>query len=123
VANGSLQLPEPQGCSDEVDQRWCLYGNDAINPALSSPVVIEPFEAWYPRIPYEYPERCVQRSYYPTWEVHDLVYNHDGSDQSLSLTVVNIMNGAKLSCAVMLNESSIRANIHTPRWADCVDFG
>ncbi|KAB5542779.1 hypothetical protein GE09DRAFT_1289451 [Coniochaeta sp. 2T2.1] len=119
VANGSVELPEALGCNTEAAQRWCLYGNNAINPALSSPVNIKPFPAWYPRTPYEYPERCVERSDYPTWELHDFVYNHTGNEQSVSLTVINIMNGARQSCLLTTNEAQSRASAHAPRWMDC----
>lgn len=122
MANGTVELPEALGCDAEAAQRWCLYGNNAIDPALSSPVAIKPFAAWYPRIPYEYPDRCVERSDYPTWEIHGLVYNHSGSQQRISLTIVNIMNGASLSCSVTLNETLTRADAHAPRWTNCTDI-
>lgn len=121
MANGAVVLPEALGCNVEEAQRWCLYGNNAINPSLSSPVVTKPLSPWYPLIPYEYPERCVERSDYPTWEVHDLLYNHSSTQQSLSLALVNIMNGEKLSCSIALNESLTRADTHNPRWNNCID--
>lgn len=121
MANGSVELPEALGCNSEAAQRWCLYGNNAINPTLSSPVAIKPFAAWYPRIPYEYPDRCVERSDYPTFEIHDLFYNHTGSKQSLSLTIINIMNSAKLRCSIVLDETLTRADAHAPRWNNCTD--
>ena len=121
MANGTLELPDPLGCNAEAAQRWCLYGNNAINPGLSSPVTIKPFGAWYPRTPYEYPERCVERSDYPTWEIHSLAYNHSNRQQSVSLTILNVMNGAKMSCSVSLNETTTRAETHESRWTNCTD--
>lgn len=121
MANGSVELPEALGCNSEAAQRWCLYGNNAINPILSSPVAIKPFAAWYPRVPYEYPDRCVERSDYPTFEIHDLFYNHTSSKQSLSLTIINIMNSAKLRCSIVLDETLTRADAHAPRWNNCTD--
>ncbi|OIW27079.1 hypothetical protein CONLIGDRAFT_707936 [Coniochaeta ligniaria NRRL 30616] len=121
VANGSVELPDALGCNSEAAQRWCLYGNNAIYPSLSSPVAIKPFAAWYPRTPYEYPDRCVERSDYPMWEIHDLTFNHTSSQQTLSVTIVNVMNGGKLSCTVALNEDLTRADKHASRWNNCTN--
>ena len=79
--------------------------------ALSSPVRIKPAPAWSPRIPYEYTDRCVERSDYPTWELRSLFYNHSGTDQSMSLTVINMMNGAEQSCLLATTETLSRAGM------------
>jgi hypothetical protein len=85
-------------------------------------VSIKPFGAWYPRIPYEYPERCVERSDYPTWTISKLVYNHSSAGrQRLKFEVVNVMNGAKLECDVPLNETRTRGEMHASRWRNCSD--
>jgi hypothetical protein len=123
VANGSVELPSALGCNSEATQRWCLYGNNGINPALSSPVHIKPFPAWFPRIPYEYPDRCVERSDYPTWEIRDLVYNHSSPhQQNLSLSITNLMNGLRYSCSVTLDEAATRADAHATRWSNCTSL-
>jgi hypothetical protein len=119
VANGTLELPDALGCNSEATQRWCLYGNNAITPALTSPVNIKPFPAWYPRVPYEYPDRCVERSDYPRWEIRDFLYDHRKGAQSVSFTIRNVMNGAVQTCLMDINETSTRADDHTTRWATC----
>lgn len=106
------------GCGTDTDY-FCLYGNTEIRAQLFSPLNIDPYEPWTPRIPYEYPEHCVERSYYPTWEINDLVYDHAAEEPSLSFNLTNLSNGNKLPCATNANESETRGSFHKAVWLDC----
>lgn len=112
-------LPDALGCNTEDTRKWCLYGGNAINPGLSSPVQIRPFKPWLPGTPYEYPERCVERSDYPTWQIEDLLYSHDAAQQTLTFNFTNMMNGARSSCSLILNETLTRVDSHATSWSLC----
>lgn len=72
-----------------------------------------------PRIPYEYPESCSDRSYYPTWEVDEFTYDHGAEQSSLSFNLTNLSNGNRIACAIAVNESLTRSSYHEARWVNC----
>lgn len=106
------------GCGTDTDY-FCLFGNTEITAQLQSPINIAPYPPWMPRIPYEYPDSCSDRSYYPTWEVDDLVYDHGPEGPSLSFNLTNLPNGNTIACAISVNESLTRESYHKARWVDC----
>lgn len=118
VGSGTTEIPIALGCAADEDYS-CIFGNTLIKAELFSPLDITPFEPWMPRIPYQYPEFCVQRSYYPTWEVDDLLYDHAAKEQSLSFSLTNMANGNKVSCAIDVDEALTRGSSHEARWVDC----
>lgn len=120
AANGTVELPDTAlGCNTESGQKWCLYGGNSIRPGLTSPLTIRPFPPWLPGSPYEYPERCVERSDYPTWEIRALEYEHHGAIQFLSFNYTNMMNGIVSSCSLPINETLTRGTSHLARWIPC----
>ena len=106
------------GCGSDTDF-YCIFGDTEIRARLESPLEIDPMEPWRPFIPYEYPEFCVQRSYYPTWEIDDLFYRHSPDRHFLSFNLTNLSNGKKIPCGVQVNESLTRGSAHEARWVYC----
>lgn len=126
MAGGTVELPFALGCGDTPTddggtESSCLLGNTEIRATLSAPVDITPYTPWPAWLPYEFPDRCVDRSGYPTWEVDGLVYDHmtTTGQQNLSFNLTNISNGVAVSCALALNESLTRSTAHNERWLDC----
>ncbi|KAL1865947.1 hypothetical protein VTK73DRAFT_4953 [Phialemonium thermophilum] len=132
AGNGTRELPMALGCGSDTDY-FCLYGNTEIRAGLTSPVHIDPYVPWTPAIPYEYPDNCPDRSYYPTWQIEGLVYEHNSTVSGpgavsaaaaatitfLSFNLTNLSNGKTVACDVAVNETLTRSSSHASHWVSC----
>jgi hypothetical protein len=121
--SGTVELPEAEWCdtgpSSRGDLKRCVLRNTDLVPTLSAPVQIKPFEPWAPWVPYEFPEECVQRSDYPTWEVNDFFYAHKAPEHYISFNLTNMANGGRMSCSIEVNTQLSRSTAHSQQWAAC----
>ena len=126
-------MPTPLGCfrddasqsSSGMEETSCLLQNTGILMELDAPVAITPVQPWTTWPDYDREERCVDRSENPTWEIHDLSFDHAKrrdsarAAYSLSFNVTSQSTDSRVSCSVEIDEGMSLALTNTEHWLDC----
>ncbi|KAK3386838.1 hypothetical protein B0H63DRAFT_500485 [Podospora didyma] len=132
AANGTWETPLIQGCLDDWEaprgqETLCIMGNSQVSSSLTSPIKIQPQLPIMPYTPSELPERCVDRSVDPEWEIDDLLYQHHYSQKNnvtknyydLFLNLTNISNNERVACSVTVDESKGSDASGSVPWVKC----
>ncbi|KAK3312032.1 hypothetical protein B0H66DRAFT_585215 [Apodospora peruviana] len=133
AAHGVWEQPLIQGCLDDWqaprgEEILCIMGNSQVWGALTSPIDISPQLPILPYTPAEQPERCVDRSVDPAWQVQDVLYQHHFSQTKnetenhyhLSLNLTNISNNEKVLCAATIDQLENVKIDGSISWVNCV---
>ena len=131
-AQGVWEQPLIQGCLDDWqaprgEETLCIMGNSQVWGTLTTPVQIQPQLPIRPYTPSELPERCVDRSWDPQWQVDQLVYQNYSSvsignttkeTQELTFELTNISNEQRTQCRITSLGNFTSADGSTP-WVPC----
>ncbi|KAK0634301.1 hypothetical protein B0T17DRAFT_649545 [Bombardia bombarda] len=133
-AFGWWEIPLIQGCLDDWEgargeETLCIMGNSQVWASLSGPVAIQPQLPILPYTPADLPERCVDRSVDPEWQVEDLLYQHHYVSlknetkkyYDLSLNLTNISNREKVLCSVTVDQIKDVTKDGSTKWVACVN--
>lgn len=87
-------------------------GNSQVWGSLSSPLNISPQLPLLPYTPAELPQRCVDRSVDPEWQLGHVLYQHHYSQSKgqtekyyhLTFDLTNVSNDEKIACNVTVDQ-------------------
>jgi hypothetical protein len=130
AANGVVYIFD-LGCLESKDQEWpsvsCLLSGTGMAATLQSPIELSPLMPNFPYEAYYTPERCVDRSGTPSWEVADFFYDHteprldspeSGPYYPLSLNLTNFSTGERLICLAKINDT-VFSSTYVEQWFEC----
>jgi len=103
-------------------------GNSQVWGSLSSPIKIAPQLPLLPYTPAELPQRCVDRSVDPEWQLGEVLYQHHYSQTKkdtekhyhLSFDLTNVSNDEKVACNVTVDQlQGVTNKDGSISWVDC----